>query len=374
MAEEQHGQERTEEPTARRLEKAREEGQIARSRELTTMALVTIGAATLMMLFPSSARRVSALMQRCFELAAQPQEHMFTVLETAFGAGLAAVLPFLVTITVVGAASMVVPGGMVLSSKAFAFKANRISPLSGFKRIFSVKSVMELAKSVAKIVLIGGVSALALSGFLDGILSIGGRSVESAIAQSVQYVGITLLLIGASLVVVAAVDVPFQMAQHKKQLKMTKQEVKDELKDSEGKPEVKGRIRQMQQEISRRQMLTQVPEADVVLTNPEHFSVALKYDGEAMGAPVVLAKGADHMAFRIREIARHHDVPMIPVPPLARAIYYATEPGQEIPGPLYVAVAKVLAYVYQLEMYRRGKVAQRPVLGDIDIPDEFAVN
>jgi flagellar biosynthetic protein FlhB len=374
MAEEQQGQERTEEPTPRRLEKAREEGQIPRSRELTSMALVTVGAATLMLLFPSSSKQVGGLMTRAFEMAARPEANMYRILEIAFEAGLFAALPFLLAVTVIGALSMIVPGGVVLSAKAIAFKGNRISPLSGFKRMFSVKSVMELAKSIAKFVLIAGMSTLALSWFLDGMMGLGGHTLEGAVAASVRYVGIALLLIGFSLVIVAVVDVPFQVAQHKKQLKMTKQEVKDELKDSEGKPEVKSRIRQLQQEISRRQMLTQVPEADVIITNPEHFSVALKYDGEAMGAPVVLAKGADHMALKIREIGTAHDVPQIRVPPLTRAIYYASEVGQEIPGPLYVAVAKVLAYVYQLEMFRRGQVKQRPVLGNVDIPSEFAVD
>ncbi len=374
MAEEQQGQERTEEPTPRRLQKAREEGQVARSRELTSMALVTVGAATLLLLFPSSAREVGELMRHCFELAARPQDNMYAVLETAFQAGLTATLPFLVAVTVIGGASMVATGGMVLSAKAFAFKGSRISPISGLKRMFSVKSLMELGKSVAKFVLIAGISTLALTGFLDGMLGLSARTLESAIAGSVEYVGIALLLVGLSLVIVAVIDVPFQVAQHKKQLKMTKQEVKDELKDSEGKPEVRSRIRQLQQEISKRQMLANVPEADVVITNPEHYSVALKYDGESMGAPVVLAKGADHMAFRIREIASAHDVPQIPVPPLARAVYHATDVGQEVPGPLYVAVAKVLAYVYQLDLYRRGQVRQAPVLGEVDIPTEFAVD
>lgn len=374
MAEEQQGQERTEEPTPRRLEKAREEGQIPRSRELTSMVLVTVGAATLLMVFPGSTRQMGELMTRAFQMAARPDANMFTILETALDTGLTAALPFLVAVTVLGALSMIVPGGTVLSAKALAFKGNRISPIAGFKRMFSIKSVMELAKSIAKFVLIAGMSTLALSWFLDGMLALGGRTVESAIAGSVQYVGVALLLIGTSLVLVAAVDVPFQVAQHKKQLKMTKQEVKDELKDSEGKPEVRSRIRQLQQEISRRQMLTQVPEADVIITNPEHFSVALKYDGEAMGAPLVLAKGADHMALRIREIGAANDVPQIRVPPLTRAIYYSTEVGEEIPAPLYVAVAKVLAYVYQLDLYRRGRVKQAPVLGAVDVPDEFAVD
>lgn len=374
MAEEQQGQEKTEEPTPKKLAKAREEGQVARSRELTTMALVTAGAAALLLLFPGAAQSLADLMTRCFELAARPQENMFSALESAFEAGLWAVLPFLVAVMIMGAASMVVTGGAVLSAKAIAFKANRISPVSGFKRMFSIKSVMELFKSIAKFLLIAGIAALTLSWFIDGLLALSGLALHAAVAQSMQYVGIAVLLIGLSLVVVAAIDVPFQIAQHKKQLRMTKQEVKDELKDSEGKPEVRSRIRALQQEISQREMLTKVPEADVIITNPEHYSVALKYDADAMGAPVVLAKGADHMAIRIRELGAASGVPQLPVPPLARAVYYAADVGQEIPGPLYVAVAKVLAYVYQLDMYRRGQVSQRPVLGEVDIPSEFAVD
>lgn len=373
MAEEQNGQERTEEPTPRRLEKAREEGQVARSRELTSMALVTLGAAVLMLVFPGAARRVGRLMGRCFELAARPQEHMFTVLETALEAALGAALPFLAAVMLIGAASMVVPGGLVLSAKAFAFKGSRISPISGFKRMFSARSMMELAKSVAKIVLIGGIAFVALSGFLDDLLGLSNLALETAVARSVWYIGLTLLLIGLSLVVVAAVDVPFQVAQHRKQLRMTRQEIKDELKDSEGKPEVRSRIRQLQREISQRQMLANVPDADVVITNPEHYSVALKYDADDMGAPVVLAKGVDHMALRIREIAAASDVPQIAVPPLTRAVYHATEVGGEIPAPLYVAVARVLAYVYQLGMFRRGETRQAPVLGKVEVPEEFAV-
>jgi flagellar biosynthetic protein FlhB len=374
MAEEQHGQERTEEPTPRKLAKAREEGQTARSRELTTMVLVTVGAATLLVLFPMASQRMVELLTRSIELAARPEQNMYAVLHGAVTAGFAASLPFLLVVTLIGAASMLVTGGWVLSAKAIAFKANRISPISGFKRMFSVKALMELGKSVGKFVLISGVSTLALWWLVDGLLALSALSLNVAVGESIRYVGVGLLLIGLSLVVIAAIDVPFQIAQHKKQLRMTRQEVKDELKETEGKPEVRSRIRQLQLEISQRQMLTKVPEADVVITNPEHYSVALKYDGESMGAPVVLAKGVDHMAFRIREIAAANDVPQLAVPPLARAVYHSTEVGREIPDALYVAVAKVLAYVYQLRLYQRGQVGRPPVLARVDVPEEFVVD
>jgi flagellar biosynthetic protein FlhB len=184
---------------------------------------------------------------------------------------------------------------------------------------------------------------------------------------------VALLLMGLVLVLIAVIDVPFQIHQHDKQLKMTRQEVKDEMKDTEGKPEVRSRIRQLQHEMSRRRSLEDVPKADVVITNPEHFSVAIKYDAASMAAPLVLAKGADLLAFRIREIAASANVPMLRVPALARAVYYAAEPGEEIPPGLYVAVAQVLAYVYQLEQYRRGQVASAPDLGDVSVPPDFYV-
>ncbi|MCZ6854859.1 MAG: EscU/YscU/HrcU family type III secretion system export apparatus switch protein, partial [Gammaproteobacteria bacterium] len=196
---------------------------------------------------------------------------------------------------------------------------------------------------------------------------------EVAIREGLSIVSLSLLLIGSALVVIAAIDIPFQIAQHKKQLRMTKQEVKDEMKDTEGKPEVRSRIRQIQQEIARRRMLKAVPDADVVITNPEHFSVAIKYDNGVMAAPIVVAKGADHMAFRIRELAGAHNVPILSLPSLARAVYYATEPGEEVPAGLYMAVAQVLAYVYQLEMYHRGQTAKQPALGDVSIPPEYVV-
>ena len=212
---------------------------------------------------------------------------------------------------------------------------------------------------------------LCLVTFYADVLFLGGRTVEGAIAGAVEIIFIAFLLIGLTLILVAVIDIPFQIAQHKKQLKMTKQEVKEELKNSEGKPEVKAKIRAMQQQVANRQMLDSVPEADVVITNPEHYSVALRYKSDEVNAPVLLAKGVDFMALRIREVANAHDIPLVPAPPLARAIYHSTEAGEEVPEDLYVAVAQVLAYVYQLEKYRRGQLPAAPHLGAIDVPDDL---
>ena len=238
--------------------------------------------------------------------------------------------------------------------------------------MFSMKALVELGKSLLKFVLISAVALAVLSVLLKEILYLSDKDFSVAAAQGVSYVGLALLLLGMVLVVIAAVDVPFQIAQHKKQLKMTKQEVRDELKDSEGKPEVKARIRSLQQQLSERKMLEDVPQADVVITNPEHFSVAIKYAASEMAAPIVVAKGVDSMAMRIREVANSHDIPLVAAPPLARAIYFNTDYGQEIPEALYVATAQVLAYVYQLEQYQRGQLDQTPILGNLELPEDMA--
>ena len=370
MAEEQQGQEKTEEATPRKLEKAKEEGQVARSRELNSVAIVTFGALATIYVAPGMTAAMVQIFTNAFTYAADPIG-MTQMLGDLGGQALWAILPLSVVLFLAGVFSSVGVGGFVLSAKALQPKMSRMSPIKGIGRMFSAKSLVELGKSLLKFVLISSVAVLVLAVLLKEILFLSNKDFEVAAVQGVTYVGIALLLVGMVLVVIAAVDVPFQIAQHKKQLKMTKQEVKDELKDSEGKPEVKARVRALQQEISNRKMLDDVPQADVVITNPEHFSVAIRYSAEEMVAPRVVAKGVDHMAMRIREVANMHDVPLVAAPPLARAIYFNADPGQEIPEALYVATAQVLAYVYQLEQYSRGQIEQAPVLGQLDVPEEL---
>lgn len=374
MAEESQGQEKTEEPTQRKQAKAREEGQVARSRELNTMVLITMGAFGLMAVVPWGAKRILDLTENIFRLSALPNENYSTVLGLAAREALQVIVPFLAILFVAGIGSSVATGGFLLSGKALAFKGERLSPIKGFKRMFSSRSLVELAKSIAKFLIIAGVAILTLSLLIDEVLNVGRLSIESAIGEGLSIVVLGLVLIGSTLIFIAVVDVPFQIAQHKKQLKMTKQEVRDELKDTEGRPEVRSRIRQVQQEIAQRRMLEDVAQADVVITNPEHFSVAIKYDGDAMEAPVVLAKGADLMAFRIRELANAHQIPVLRVPALTRAIYYVTDAGHEIPAGLYIAVAQVLAYVFQLREYRAGRAVAPASLGEVAVPSEFEVD
>jgi len=371
MAQEQQGQEKTEEATPRKIDKAREEGQLARSRELNSVAIVTFGALAAIMLLPGLASEILAITKNLFALAGNLELSPTLVAREVAQDAMVALLPYVGVMFVAGVASSVMVGGMIWAPKALMPKASRMSLKKGFGRMFSMKSMVELAKSIAKFLLVSGVAIAALSLTMSDLLVLGSLPINSAIAQGAAYVGWSLLAIGLALIVVAAIDVPFQIHDNLKQLKMTKQEVKDEMKDSEGKPEIKAKIRALQQQVSRRKMLEEVPDADVIITNPEHFSVAIKYDSERMGAPMLLAKGVDDLAFRIREVANHHEVPLVAAPVLARAVYYNTQPGEEIPEGLYASVAQVLAYVYQLESYRRGHLESPPHLGSIEVPEDL---
>ena len=255
--------------------------------------------------------------------------------------------------------------------KAVSFKLEKIDPIKGFGRIFALKGLMELAKVLAKFALVASISASIVWSLIEELLGLGNEPLEAAIVHVAKLCGWSFLACSSALILVAMIDVPFQLWQHTKQLKMTKQEIKDENKETEGRPEVKSRIRALQQEISQRRMMEAVPTADVILTNPTHYAVALKYDQASNGAPVVVAKGADLIAANIRAVAEQNGVAIVSAPPLARALYASTDIDQEIPAGLYVAVATILTYVYQLNtMNEYGGVApEKPV--DLPIPDEL---
>ena len=371
MAEENDGQERSEEASSRKKDQAREEGQAARSRELNTMSLVLAGAAAVWFIAPYSAGILADATKAIFLRIASPEAGMYEALDLGVEAMVWSSLPLLVLMMVVGILSSMAIGGLVFSPKAFGFKASRMNPLSGLKRMFSAQALIELVKSIAKFLLVTGVSVAVMWALMGEMMALGMLPMEVALLEGSRIVGLSLLLVGSSLVVVAVIDVPFQIFEFNKKLKMTKQEVRDEMKDTEGKPEVKSRIRQLQQEISRRRMLADVPQADVIITNPEHFAVAVRYDSGSMGAPLVLAKGTDELAMRIREIARAHKIVQVQSPPLARALYFTVQVGSVVPQGLYVAVAQVLAYVYQLKSYRAGAMPDVPVYRAADIPVEF---
>ena len=282
-----------------------------------------------------------------------------------------AVQPILILLFVISFVAPIALGGFLFSGSLLQPKFSRMNPLSGVKRMFSMKALIELVKALAKFIVILMVALVVLSKDRADLLAIANEPIESAIMHSAQVVGWSALWMSLGLIFIAAVDVPFQLWDNKQKLMMTKQEVRDEYKDSEGKPEVKQRIRQLQHEMTQRRMMQAVPQADVVITNPTHFAVALKYDPEAGQAPMLLAKGSDFTALKIREIATEHNVLLLESPALARSIYHTTELDQEIPAGLYLAVAQVLAYVYQIRQYQAGKGKRPAPLKDLPIPPDL---
>jgi flagellar biosynthetic protein FlhB len=286
----------------------------------------------------------------------------------ALGVGIAnavvGLAPLAAVLIVAVFGSTMLLGGWSFSLKAAGFKAERMSPIKGIKRIFSANSLNELLKAMAKFCLVALFAVLWLWWSVEELLSLGHQPVQAAIRNALQICATSLLVVSASLILIAAADVPFQLWNYRKKLRMTRTEIRDEFKETEGRPEVKSRIRMLQQHAATRRMMEAVPTADVVVTNPTHFAVALKYDEHRMRAPRVVAKGRQHVAARIREIAASHNVPVFSSPPLARALFRSTEVGHEIPALLYTAVAQVLAYIFQLKSAaargRRQPVAPRP--------------
>lgn len=375
MAEET-GQEKSEEPTAKRVTDAREKGDVPRSRELVTMAVLLAASAAAMMFGGQLAQHMTNVIRNSYELeraAIFDPSQMAVFLAAAFYESFSGLLGFFGMVMAAALLGPIALGGWNFSAQAFAPKGSRLNPMSGLKRMFSMNALVELIKALGKFSVVAAVAIGVLWSIRSDILALGYGSPETSSEKAVEMVIWVFLMLSASLIIIAAIDVPFQLYSYTKKLKMTMQEIKDEYKNTEGKPEVKGRIRQMQREISQRQMMKDVPEADVIITNPTHYSVALKYDSERGGAPFVVAMGSDFVALKIREIAKEYDIPILSAPPLARALYYSSEINEEIPEGLYTAVAQVLAYVFQLKNYKAYQ-AQKPYPpsdGDLDIPEEY---
>lgn len=370
MAENQDGQEKSHEPTGKRVQDARKKGQLPRSRELNTMMLTLTGALALLAMGGSLMRSIEKLFTANFSVsradifdpAALPNHFV-----AAVQSGLTMLLPFFGVMMVVAVLASIALGGFNFSWQAVAPKFNKLNPISGMKRVFSAKGLMELLKSMAKFLLLGGVTVFLIWIWADDLVLLGKMDVIEAIARGTQLLGWAGIVLASTLILMALVDVPFQLWDHKRQLKMTNQEVRDEQKETDGRPEVKGRIRQLQREMAQRRMLQEVPKADVIVTNPTHFAVALRYDKEKMRAPVVVAKGADLVAANIRRVADQHSIPVVETPLLARAVYFSTELNDPIPAGLYLAVAQLLAYVFQLRVYYEQG-------GDLPVqPDEFPI-
>ncbi len=374
MAEET-GQERTERATPKRLREARERGQVARSRELGSAALLTTGAATLLLAGGHMGERTAALMRDALSLRGAElgrPEALLARLADALAAGYLTAAPLLVVAVVAAVAATLAVGGWVFSGQAVAFRPEKLDPVKGLKRIFSVQGLVELFKAVAKFALVLAVAVATLAWEAPEILGLADEPLPAALAHAGRLFATTFLLLAAALVLIAAADVPFQIWNHARQLRMTRQEVKDELKDTEGRPEVRSRIRQIQRQLAQQRMMAEVPKADVVVTNPTHYAVALRYEEGRRAAPVVVAKGADLVALRIRALAREAGVPVLELPPLARALYRSTDLGREIPAALYVAVAQVLAYVYQVRAARAAGAPEPPPPAEVPVPEDLA--
>ena len=374
MAENENGAEKSEEPTEKRKQDSRKKGEIARSRELNTLAVVLAGTGGLLTFGGAIGQRVMQVMEKSFtmprELLLDERYMAISLLQSTQMAG-DALIPLFFVLLMAAILGPVALGGWLFSMEALAPKFSRMNPFSGLKRMFSKKSIVELLKALGNFLIVLTVALFVLARAREDLIKFASEPLEMAIVHSMQVVGWSALWLACGLIIIAAIDVPFQIWESKEKLKMTKQEVRDEYKDSEGKPEVKGRIRQLQREMAERRMMSDVPDADVIITNPTHFAVALKYDADNGQAPVLLAKGGDHTALKIREIGKEHNIILLESPALARAVYYSTEISQEIPAGLYLAVAQVLAYVYQLRQYHAGKAKKPSMLKEPDIPTDL---
>ncbi|WOJ93315.1 flagellar biosynthesis protein FlhB [Congregibacter variabilis] len=371
MAEEQTGQERTEQPTERRKEEARRKGQVPRSRELNTMLSLLITGVGLWVLGAGMVDDLLAITSSGFSVdraaAFDTEQLPVHFMHMAISALLALAPLFAVTV-VAALAGPLLMGGWSFSVEAMAFKLEKLDPVKGLGRVFSLKGLLELAKALLKFLLLMGVAYLMIMSFERQILTLSALTPGEASVRVVTMLVTALIVLSSAMVLIVMFDVPFELWNFNKQLRMTRQEVRDEMKETDGRPEVKQRIRNLQREVSQRRMMQDVPTADVVITNPTHYSIALSYS-DGSGAPKVVAKGRDLMALQIRTIANEHDVPLYEAPPLARALYASTEVGDEIPGDLYLAVARVLAYLFQLRRSRPTDYVPRPA--DLDVPDNY---
>ncbi len=371
MAENADGSEKSEEPTDKKLREAREKGQVPRSKELTTL-LLTLSAAVFFLFYGKvmiTDFQIILTKGLSFERTLAFDElKMFDLIIAILLQSIYLILPFLLLMMLIALVAPLLLGGWSFSAKAMAPKLSKLNPVSGLKRMFSTKALVELFKALAKFGLVMAVAVYFIYAIFGEILSLGVEPLEFALGHAASLIAQAFIFVSLSLLIVAAIDVPFQLYEHNKKLKMTKQEVKEEYKQQEGNPEVKGRIRQVQHEMSQRRMMQKVPDADVIITNPTHFAVALKYDADNMQEPIVVATGADFMAAQIRTIAIANNITLVEAPPLARALYYNAEIDRPIPYDLFKAVAAVLAYVYQLKEH--GK-ADKVNFAELPIPENM---
>ncbi|BCQ24565.1 flagellar type III secretion system protein FlhB [Caballeronia sp. NK8] len=366
--------EKTESATPKRLEKAREEGQVARSRELASFALLAAGFFGVWGLSGPISQHLQSILRGAFTF-----DHA-TVLDTRqmmIGAanagkeGMFAVLPVLLLSGFAALAAPMALGGWLITTKPLAPNFGRLNPISGLGKIFSAQGPVQLGMSMLKTMVVGGMAGSAIWSRKAEVLGLLTKPLTLALADAMHLIFVCCGMAIGGLFLVAAVDVPYQLYSHAKKLRMSKEEVKREHKENEGDPHIKGKIRSQQRAAARRRMMQAIPTADVIVTNPTHFAVALKYTDGQMRAPKVVAKGVNLVAGRIRELGREHNVPLLEAPPLARALYHNVEINREIPGALYGAVAQVLAWVYQLKRYKEDGGTKPDEPSDLDVPKEL---
>jgi len=371
---EDSGQDKTEDPTEKRLTDARKKGQLPRSKELNTF--VSLMTASVMLLFvgESIGKGLERLMQQQLSLSREvifdPASPVI-FFEQVLLDGLLLIVPLVIPLVITALFTPMMMGGWNFTMESMTPKASKMNPFSGLKRMFGVQGVVGLLQAIVKIVLVFVVAGTLFRSHFDQFMGLSSIHLNDAVTQAVDIIMMSFLILSSTLVLVVAIDVPYQLWNTKRQLKMTKQEVKDESKEQEGNPEVKGQIRRKQMEISQQRMMDEVPKADVIVTNPAHYAVALKYDPMGSGAPIVVAKGVDLIAAQIRNIAIGADIPLVAAPPLARALFYSAESGDEIPQGLFLAVAQVLAYVFQLKTATENRTEKPIPPRNLKVPPEF---
>jgi len=374
MSEQTASNERTERPTPKRLLDARKNGQVPRSRELNTVVIVLAGGFGMVGFGGWMMGRLETLTSNALsrsDMSMIDPGEIPNVLGDAVFDGLQLLAPLLLVLMCATVAGPALMGGFIFSAEAARPKFNRLDPVAGLKRIFSVQGFVELVKTLLKFAVLTGIAIVLLWSIAPQLLALAFGDVERSLVDAASMIRTSFMVLAGGLVLIAAIDAPFQLWSHLKRLRMTRQEIREELKETEGSPEVKARIRRLQQEAARRRMMDDVPHADVVLTNPTHYAVALRYSDHTNRAPRVVAKGRDLVAARIRDLAAEHDVPVCAAPPLARAIYFSTRIGEEIPAALYLAVARVLAWVFQVRASRQTAAAAPPFPEDLPVPDEL---
>lgn len=371
---EDSGQDKTEEPSAKRLAEASRQGQIARSRELNTVMMLLMGAVLLLNLGAGMGESLLNIMHYNFALsreAIMDPATMLIYLKRSCIDGVKLTAPIIAGLSFAAFLGPLSLGGWNFTLDAISPKFSKLDPIKGVSRMFGMSSLVELFKALLKVALVSLVGYALFKHYLPAFVGLNDEPINRAVIHALSILAETFLALSASLIAVALFDAPYQLWKHHDSLKMSKQELRDEAKESEGSPEVKQRIRRLQMEMSQGRMMAAVPSADVVVTNPTHYAVALKYDPKSSGAPVVVAKGTDLIALQIRSLAVEANVPLMASPPLARALYYSTELDQEIPKGLFLAVAQVLAYIFSLKTAQsRGQKLPSPPL-DIVVPTEF---